>query len=123
MDRSRLAIHFAEPRNRNVRFGRWASGNPFTFAMQPGTGRMYINDVGSNFFEEINEALVGDLNPASMRNYGWPLTEGVFDPSAAPRFRNPVLRIRAWGLGRGVCYYRRRLLRRRSSEFPKLLRR
>src|SRR5688572_11256299 len=31
----------------------WATGlrNPYTFAVQPGTGRIYINDVGQNTFE------------------------------------------------------------------------
>ncbi len=49
----------------------WASGlrNPFTFAVQPGTGRIHINDVGEGTWEEIN---VG----ASGANYGWPATEG-----------------------------------------------
>ena len=30
--------------------------NPFTFAFQPGTGRIYINDVGQGTWEEINAA-------------------------------------------------------------------
>ena len=35
----------------------WALGlrNPFTFAFQPGTGRMFINDVGQSTWEEIND--------------------------------------------------------------------
>lgn len=50
----------------------WARGlrNPFTFAVQPGTGRTFINDVGQSTFEEINEGVAGS-------NYGWPSTEGV----------------------------------------------
>src|SRR5262245_49182530 len=53
----------------------WALGlrNPFTFAFQPGTGRMFINDVGQNTWEEIN---VG----AAAANYNWPATEGPFTP-------------------------------------------
>ncbi len=49
----------------------WALGlrNPFTFAFQPGTGRMFINDVGEASFEEINDGIAGS-------NYGWPNTEG-----------------------------------------------
>lgn len=49
----------------------WALGlrNPFTFAFQPGTGRMHINDVGQNAFEEINNGVAG-------ANYGWPGIEG-----------------------------------------------
>ena len=50
----------------------WALGlrNPFTFAFQPGTGRMFINDVGQNAWEEINDGIAGS-------NYGWPTTEGT----------------------------------------------
>ena len=64
----------------------WAAGlrNPYTFAFQPGTGRMYINDVGETSWEEINEGAPG-------RNYGWPATEGDFDPKSFPNFTRPVL--------------------------------
>jgi hypothetical protein len=49
----------------------WALGlrNPFTFAVQPGTGVIFINDVGQNTWEEINRGIAG-------ANYGWPATEG-----------------------------------------------
>jgi len=49
----------------------WASGlrNPYTFAFQPGTGVMYINDVGNATWEEIDVGLAG-------ANYGWPSSEG-----------------------------------------------
>lgn len=49
----------------------WAYGlrNPFTFAVQPGTGRMHINDVGAGTWEEINLGVPG-------ANYGWPASEG-----------------------------------------------
>ncbi len=49
----------------------WASGlrNPFTFAVQPGTGRIHINDVGQDTWEEINLGAPG-------ANYGWPASEG-----------------------------------------------
>jgi glucose/arabinose dehydrogenase len=43
--------------------------NPFTFAVQPGTGRIFVNDVGQVSFEEINDLLPG-------RDYGWNATEG-----------------------------------------------
>ena len=49
----------------------WALGlrNPFSFDVQPGTGRVLINDVGLQTFEEIN---IG----AGGANYGWPVYEG-----------------------------------------------
>src|SRR5215216_5559554 len=45
----------------------WALGlrNPFTFAFQPGTTTMYINDVGNTTWEEVNVGQAG-------KNYGWP---------------------------------------------------
>jgi uncharacterized protein (TIGR03437 family) len=68
----------------------WALGlrNPFTFAFQPGTGRMFINDVGQNTWEEINDGIAGS-------NYGWPSTEGY---TSNPAFRNPLL---SYGHGSG----------------------
>ena len=49
----------------------WAYGlrNPFTFAFQPGSGRMHINDVGEQTWEEIDVGSAG-------ANYGWPSSEG-----------------------------------------------
>jgi len=60
----------------------WALGlrNPFTFAFQPGSTRMFINDVGQSTFEEINDGIAGS-------NYGWPTTEG---PTNNPAFRGPI---------------------------------
>lgn len=60
----------------------WAYGlrNPFTFAFEPGSGRMLINDVGQNVWEEIDEGIAG-------ANYGWPSTEG---PTTDPRFTSPI---------------------------------
>ncbi|HET9317100.1 MAG TPA: PQQ-dependent sugar dehydrogenase, partial [Vicinamibacteria bacterium] len=60
----------------------WAMGlrNPFTFAFQPGTGRMFINDVGQSAFEEIDDGIAGS-------NYGWPESEG---PTTNPAHRGPV---------------------------------
>jgi len=49
----------------------WALGlrNPFTFAFQPGTGRLFINDVGQSTWEEINDGIAGS-------NYGWQIFAG-----------------------------------------------
>jgi glucose/arabinose dehydrogenase len=49
----------------------WAMGlrNPFTFAFQPGSGRLFIDDVGQSSWEEIDVGKAG-------ANYGWPLCEG-----------------------------------------------
>jgi glucose/arabinose dehydrogenase len=68
----------------------WALGlrNPFTFAIEPTTGRLFINDVGENSQEEINDGIAGS-------NYGWPATEG---PTSNPNFRSPLF---AYGHGTG----------------------
>ena len=71
----------------------WAMGlrNPFTFAVQPGTGRIFINDVGQTTWEEINEAVAG-------ANYGWPNCEGFCSPTNA-LYRDPIFR---YGHGTGT---------------------
>ena len=60
----------------------WALGcrNPFTFAAEPGSGRIAIGDVGGAR-EEINIGRAG-------ANYGWPTVE--HGPTADARFRGPV---------------------------------
>ena len=62
----------------------WALGvrNPFTFSFQAGVGRMFINDVGENTWEEINDGIAGS-------NYGWPTCEGFCNPPN-PSFRDPI---------------------------------
>jgi len=61
----------------------WARGlrNPFTFDFNAQTGRIFINDVGQNTWEEINDGIAG-------ANYGWPSTEGE---TAAVGITSPLL--------------------------------
>ena len=61
----------------------WAIGvrNPFRMSFQPGTGAMFIGDVGSAGFEEVNVIRAG-------QNYGWPEAEG---PSDDPDYVDPLL--------------------------------
>jgi len=56
--------------------------NPFTFAFQPGTGRLFIDDVGQSTWEEIDDGIAG-------ANYGWPTAEGVANPPN-PAFTDPI---------------------------------
>jgi glucose/arabinose dehydrogenase len=69
-------------RNRAI----WALGlrNPFSFAIEPPTGKMFINDVGEQRWEEINRGAAGV-------NYGWPRYEG---PESDPRYRPPLFAYR-----------------------------
>lgn len=72
----------------------WEYGmrNPYTLSIQPGTGRIFVNDVGQNAWEEINDCTTGGLN------YGWPTAEGF---SSNPAFTNPVY---AYAHGGGVGF-------------------
>ena len=62
----------------------WALGlrNPFTFAVDSATGRIHVNDVGQDTWEEVNLGGRG-------ANYGWPQTEGP-DPAAISGVRYPI---------------------------------
>ena len=62
----------------------WALGlrNPFTFAVDSGTGKIHINDVGKDTSEEINLGVAG-------ANYGWPNCEGACSPPD-PAFQDPI---------------------------------
>ena len=68
----------------------WARGlrNPYTIAFHRGSGRLFINDVGQDAWEEIDEGAAG-------ANYGWPTTEG---PTTDARFKSPFF---AYGHGTG----------------------
>ena len=68
----------------------WARGlrNPFTFAFQSSTGRLFINDVGQSTWEEINDGVAGS-------NYGWPVSEG---PTSTAGQRGPLF---VYGHGNG----------------------
>jgi glucose/arabinose dehydrogenase len=72
----------ATGRNRAI----WALGlrNPFSFAIQPPTGKMFVNDVGQSTWEEIDRGVAG-------ANYGWSRYEG---PESDPGYRNPVFAYR-----------------------------
>lgn len=61
----------------------WQYGlrNPFTFDIQPGTGKLFINDVGQDAWEEINDGTVAN------KNFGWPNVEGV---TTITTYANPV---------------------------------
>jgi glucose/arabinose dehydrogenase len=60
----------------------WAVGlrNPFTFAVHPASGELWINDVGGQY-EEINRGVAGG-------NYGWPVVE--HGPRHPPPYISPV---------------------------------
>jgi glucose/arabinose dehydrogenase len=73
----------------------WALGlrNPFKFAFNADASRMFINDVGQNSWEEIDEGQSG-------ANYGWPSTEGnAGPPPTEPGTYQPPLYAYSHGSG------------------------
>jgi len=62
----------------------WAMGlrNPFTFAVDRSNGRIHLNDVGQDSWEEVNLGVAGS-------NYGWPQTEGN-NPPGVSGVRYPI---------------------------------
>ncbi len=74
------------PTGRNKAIYLLGLRNPFTFDIQPGTGKMFINDVGDNGpirWEEINEV----SKPAE--NFGWPVAYGM-EGSSDARYTRPI---------------------------------
>ncbi|MDX1666758.1 MAG: PQQ-dependent sugar dehydrogenase, partial [Saprospiraceae bacterium] len=64
----------------------WSLGfrNPFSFAIQESTGRIFVNDVGSEFWEEVNAVERGS-------NHGWPIIEGERTMERPPdNYRDPL---------------------------------
>ncbi len=65
----------------------WALGlrHPYKISVRPTDGKMLATEVGNTAWEEINELAAG-------RNFGWPQTEGNFDPMlpANAGFTQPV---------------------------------
>jgi glucose/arabinose dehydrogenase len=56
----------------------WCMGlrNPYTMAIQKSTGRIFINNVGADTYEEINDGT------QSGQNFGWPVVEGYSTDTA-----------------------------------------
>jgi len=85
--------------------------NPYTAAVDPATGLLFVNDVGENTWEEVDLILPG-------KNYGWPLVEG---PQPRLGLRGPLFAYshflqngsRDSAITGGVFY--------RGSRFPALL--
>lgn len=58
----------------------WSTGlrNPYTFSIEPGTGKIFVNNVGEVSWEDIDDASVGG------RNFGWPTQPGGEGYTAGP---------------------------------------
>jgi glucose/arabinose dehydrogenase len=96
-----------EGRNRAI----WVLGlrNPYSFAFRPGTGTMFINDVGQKRFEEINRGAKG-------ANYGWPAFEG---PEKDRRYASPLFAYRhGTGATTGCAITGGAFYQPRKTNFP-----
>jgi glucose/arabinose dehydrogenase len=79
----------------------WGLRNPFTFAVDPTTSTIHINDVGEGTWEEVNVGSRG-------ANYGWPQTEGP-DPAGVSGVRYPAYAYQHAGVNCaivGATFYR-----------------
>lgn len=90
----------------------WSVGlrNPFTFAFQPGTGRLFINDVGQSAWEEINDGIAGS-------NYGWSICEGVCSPPN-PNYRDPLFQYSHSGQEGGCAIVGGAFYNPTTNQFP-----
>ena len=89
----------------------WALGlrNPFRLAAQPGTGRLFVNDVGAGSWEEINEGLAG-------KNYGWPGIEGTRTNQTPPaNYQDPFY---AYNHGQGCSITAGAFYNPNTAKFP-----
>jgi glucose/arabinose dehydrogenase len=90
----------------------WEYGmrNPYTLSIQPGTGRIFVNDVGEVTWEEVNDCTTGG------GNYGWPNAEGV---SGNPAYTNPIYTyMHGGGIGFGCAITGGTFFNPTSTNYP-----
>lgn len=91
----------------------WAYGirNPWTVAIQPGTGKIFVIDVGEGSWEEINNATAGG------KNFGWPGSEGM---TSNPAYTSPVYTYAhgSTGTGNGCAITGGAFFNPSSSNYP-----
>ncbi|HZT83020.1 MAG TPA: PQQ-dependent sugar dehydrogenase, partial [Gemmataceae bacterium] len=90
--------------------------NPYTFAVQPGTGRIFVNDVGENTWEEIDDSVAGG-------NYGWQggNTDGFGHPPpafAAGTYHDPLLAYSHAGPPGGIAIVGGTFYNPAAAQFP-----
>jgi glucose/arabinose dehydrogenase len=92
--------------------------NPYTFAVQPGTGAIFLNDVGETTWEEIHQSVAG-------ANFGWRggSSDGFGHPPpafAAGTYKEPLLAYRHSGgpAGGGSAIVGGTFYNPTTSQFP-----
>jgi len=62
----------------DTRIFTWGFRNPFRFWVDPGTGRLWIGDVGEGFREEVSISdPVSQIVTNKGQHFGWPFAEGT----------------------------------------------
>ncbi len=92
----------------------WEYGlrNPFTFSIQPVTGRIFVDEVGQNTWEEVNDCTSGG------HNYGWPDVEGM---SSNSLYTNPVYTYKhGTGIGVGCAITGGTFFNPAATNYPSL---
>ena len=103
----------ATRRRSGTRSGRYGLRNPFTFGIQPGTGRSSSTTSGENTWEEINDGVAGrQLRLADLRG---PLRDQ--QPDSVHRVHEPFLLVPARPAGRARSRAATSTTRR-SPQFP-----
>jgi glucose/arabinose dehydrogenase len=76
----------------------WAYGlrNPFRFNIRPGTNAIYLGDVGSNLWEEV------DIVAKPGENFGWPCYEGQVH---SPLYKGQAICRRLYAKGRAAVKF------------------
>ncbi|MCU0353890.1 MAG: PA14 domain-containing protein [Cytophagales bacterium] len=83
--------------------------NPFSLAIQNGTGRIFANDVGGSAAEEVNDILAG-------KNYGWPAIEGFRSSQTPPaNYQDPLY---AYGRSQGCSIIGAAFYNPQTNTFP-----
>jgi glucose/arabinose dehydrogenase len=90
--------------------------NPYTFAVQPGTGKIFVNDVGENTWEEIDQSIAGG-------NYGWSggNTDGFGQSPPGPgTYHDPLLAYNHTGgpAGGGIAIVGGTFYNPATTQFP-----
>jgi glucose/arabinose dehydrogenase len=96
------------PRQRGIY--AWGLRNPFGLAVEPGTGRMFVTDVGQELFEEIDVVERG-------ANYGWPVAEGMIGHREG--FVKPV---HTYNRAQGTCIAGAALVPTENTALPERFR-
>jgi glucose/arabinose dehydrogenase len=82
---------FFDPRHPNsVRSKILAYGfrNPFSIHVDPSTGDIWVGDVGTDLWEEVNVIAARSVSRGEQLNYGWPCYEGrEGGPAPQPAYR------------------------------------